>query len=135
MGHLSPTRDQLEALLARLPMDKPVTMLNLLRFHEEANYDPADGQAPCSGQEAYARYAAVARSKLAQLGAEVIWSGKPQGILIGPSDGQWDEAFLVRYPSAQVFFRMLSLPDYQAATVHRTAALADSRLIPSHDAR
>lgn len=154
MEHLNPTREQMDEMLAKLPMDKPVTMLNLLQFRDQAQYRESDDRqrasgnrssgdendqldtedrSPCTGQEAYGRYAAVARKKLAQLGAKVIWSGKPQGTLIGPMDQQWDEAFLVRYPTAEVFFEMLSMPDYQAARVHRTAALADSRLIPNHE--
>ena len=36
---------------------------------------------------------------------------------------------LVRYPSTTAFLSMLADPEYQAATVHRSAALADSRLI------
>lgn len=135
MGHVNPSRVQLEGLLESLPMDKPVTMLNLLRFRDTADYADDDRQKPCTGQEAYARYAAVAREKLAVLGAEVVWSGKPQGVLIGPEGDHWNEAFLVRYPTADAFFQMLSMPDYQAATVHRTAALDDSRLIASHDAK
>jgi uncharacterized protein (DUF1330 family) len=135
MEHLNPTREQMDELLASLPMDKPVTMLNLLRFNDQANYRETDNQPPCSGKEAYGRYGTVVREKLAQLGAEIIWSGKPQGTLIGPMDEQWDEAFLVRYPTAEALFEMLSMPDYQAATVHRTAALLDSRLIPNHDVR
>lgn len=132
MDYVNPSREQLEGLLARLPMEQPVTMLNLLRFRPEADYPQGSGHKPCTGSKAYARYAATATEKLAQLGAKVIWSGTPQGLLIGPPE-HWDQAFLVRYPSADAFFRMLAMPDYQAATEHRTAALADSRLIVNHD--
>lgn len=134
MEYINPTREQLEGLLSSLPLEQPVTMLNLLRFHPQARYGDATDHGSCSGREAYGRYAAVARAKLAQLGAELIWNGTPQGILIGPSDQYWHQAFLVRYPSAEAFFMMLAAPDYQAATVHRTAALADARLIANHDA-
>ena len=40
-----------------------------------------------------------------------------------------DELLLVRYPSKAAFLSMLADPEYRAATEHRTAALADSRLI------
>ena len=36
---------------------------------------------------------------------------------------------LVQYPSRQAFITMVTRPDYLAASVHRTASLADSRLI------
>lgn len=133
MHYLSPTREQLEGMLAVLPMSKPVVMLNLLAFRAQANYRAEDDHSPCSGKQAYGRYAAVAKEKMDQLGAKLIWNGVPQGMLIGPTELQWDNAFLVRYPSAEAFFTMISMPDYQAATVHRTAALADSRLIPNHE--
>jgi uncharacterized protein (DUF1330 family) len=48
---------------------------------------------------------------------------------IAPKDEQWDLLLLVRYPSAAAFLSMLSDPEYKAATVHRSAALSDSRLI------
>lgn len=135
MEHLNPTREQMDEMLAKLPMDRPVTMLNLLQFNDQAAYRASDNQLPCTGKEAYGRYAAVVQEKLAELGAKIIWSGKPQGTLIGPMDQQWDEAFLVHYPSAEAFFQMLAMPDYRAATIHRTAALYDSRLIPNHEVK
>lgn len=49
--------------------------------------------------------------------------------LIAPKQEQWDLLLLVRYPSSAAFLSMLADPEYQAATVHRSAALADSRLI------
>lgn len=49
--------------------------------------------------------------------------------LIAPPGEHWDQLLLVRYPSAAAFLAMLADPEYQAATVHRSAALADSRLI------
>jgi hypothetical protein len=36
---------------------------------------------------------------------------------------------LVKYPSVDAFMTILKMPDYLAATVHREAALEDSRLI------
>ena len=42
---------------------------------------------------------------------------------------QWDEVLLVRYPNIAAFFGMVMAPDYQAESIHRTAALRDARLI------
>ncbi len=53
----------------------------------------------------------------------------PRAVLLGPTTERWDDALLVQYPSKQAFLRMIGDPDYQAITVHRTAALEDSRLI------
>ena len=44
-------------------------------------------------------------------------------------DEQWDDILLVSYPSKEAFLAMIGDSDYQAAAEHRSAALADSRLI------
>ena len=38
---------------------------------------------------------------------------------------------LVHYPSPAAFIGMVTTPEYQALSGHRTAALADSRLVPT----
>ena len=104
-------------------------MINLLRFHEQAVYPDGSGHAPCSGREAYQRYAAVALQKVQEVGGRPIWGGAVSHALIAPPGERWDEAVLVEYPERSAFLRMVGMPDYQACAVHRTAALADSRLI------
>jgi hypothetical protein len=49
---LDPTHADLERVQHWIPADTPVTMLNLLRFREEANYPADSGYQPCSGLEA-----------------------------------------------------------------------------------
>lgn len=115
-------------VLASLPEGKPVVMLNLLRFRDEAAYgDPAEA---CSGREAYKRYSQTSLRTIAAVGGSVIFSGKAHESLIAPSGETWHQVFLVRYPSAAAFRAMLSMPEYQACVRHRTAALDDSRLTP-----
>lgn len=126
---INPTRESLEALQARAGDDRPIAMINLLRYREHAEY-PKDTEAkPCSGYEAYQRYAAVAIRKIRSLGGRVLWMGNVAHTVIAPQGEQWDEALIVEYPSARAFLEMLAMEDYQAAAVHRTAALADARLI------
>ncbi len=127
-SHLHPERAALEALV-KLPDGEPVVMLNLLRFRDRAAYPEGSGHVPCSGREAYARYGAKALDHVHAVGGQAIWMGEPQLTVIGPSDEAWDEVVLVQYPSRKAFLQMASNPDYLACTVHRTAALADSRLI------
>ncbi|MCJ8190864.1 DUF1330 domain-containing protein [Sphingomicrobium aestuariivivum] len=128
MTHIHPTREQLAAFRA-LPTDGPIEMLNLLRFREQARYPDDHPAGPCSGADAYHRYLDAAGTVTARLGLDVIWSATPALTLIGPADEDWDMAFIARYPDASAFLTMIADPDYQAATVHRTAALADSRLL------
>mgnify|MGYP006420852977 CR=1 FL=1 len=134
MTSINPTRESLESLQQSIPMDKPVTMLNLLRFNEQAAYPSDSDHSPCSGRDAYHRYSETAAAKLDEIGAKPIWMGRALASVIAPEGEQWDEVLLVRYPSGEAFFQMLGMPDYQAATVHRTAALADARLIATVEA-
>jgi uncharacterized protein (DUF1330 family) len=128
MSHLQPDRASLEAL-AQLPDDASVVMLNMLRFRAQAEYPVGSGHAPCSGREAYRRYGEQAVRHVQALGGSAIWMGGVQATLIGPSEERWDEVLLVQYPSRKAFLQMISDPEYLSATVHRTAALSDSRLI------
>lgn len=121
------TAEQLR-VLASLPEGKPIVMLNLLRFRDQAAYsNPSEA---CSGREAYKRYSQTSLQTIAAVGASVIFSGRAHESLIAPPGETWHQVFLVRYPSAAAFRSMLSMPEYQACVRHRTAALADSRLTP-----
>ncbi|WLQ12928.1 DUF1330 domain-containing protein [Hahella aquimaris] len=127
MASINPDWEELAGLLTRMPPDQPVVMLNLLKFHDIAAY--ADASVRCSGREAYATYSQTALQTVREVGGELLWMGRAQASVIAPAGEKWDEVLLVRYPSIQAFHRMLSMPDYQACVIHRTAALADSRLI------
>lgn len=133
-GHIDPTRESLAAL-AGLPDDDPVVMLNLLRFRDAASYPDGSPHPPCTGREAYRRYGTVAIRHVRAVGGDQIFGGSARCSIIGPAD-EWDEVLLVRYPSPAAFLTMVADPDYRAAAVHRSAALADSRLIAlrPHDA-
>ena len=109
----------------------PLVMINLLRFRDEADYGPDSPHAPCSGREAFQRYAQVLGPQLAQRGAESIWSGVVLSSLIAPEDEHWDYATLIRYPSIDALLDLSRAEEYLAAAAHRTAALLDSRLIVS----
>jgi uncharacterized protein (DUF1330 family) len=112
-----------------VPAGVPIVMLNLLRFRPEAAYPPGSPHAPCTGREAYARYTAHALGAVAAAGAEVVFHGSALAHPIAPPDEQWDEILLVAYPSVGAFLQMVMAPDYQAQSVHRTAALEDARLV------
>ena len=130
-GHVDPTREAMAAF-RDLPADRPVAMINLLRFRDRAAYaadvDPAIDR-EVSGAEAYAAYGRAAAAPFARAGGRQIWLGRPQLTVIGPADEAWDLAFIAEYPSGAAFLDMLRDPEYQAAVVHRQAAVADSRLI------
>jgi uncharacterized protein (DUF1330 family) len=125
---IEPTPAQLERLAAAAESDPgPVLMLNLLRFKERADgIDEADG---ITGVEAYARYGAAVQSHLERVGGRVLLAASPTESVVGPDPGEWDMVLTVQYPSRRAFLEMVSDPGYLQIHAHRTAALADSRLI------
>ena len=133
MPSIHPQRGALQEL-AGLPDTGPVVMLNMLRFREKAEYPAGSAHAPCSGREAYLRYTKEAARHFDPLGGKLVWLGQVERVLIGPEDERWDEVFLAQYPSRRLFLQMVTNPDYLAITIHRDAALADSRLIAMRSA-
>ncbi|EKF75171.1 hypothetical protein A11A3_04305 [Alcanivorax hongdengensis A-11-3] len=127
MAVIDPDPKRLPEIMAAIPEDTPIVMLNLLRFREVAEY--RDGPADYSGREAYRRYSEVALGKVKGVGGEPVWMGKTLAGVIAPADEHWDEVLLVRYPSRQAFQSMLADPEYREATRHRSAALSEARLI------
>lgn len=128
MSDVEPTQLQLEAF-TKGDVKQPLAMLNLLRFKEVATYEPGDKEPKRSGAEAYALYGAVAQQKVREVGGDFIYVGPAQQTFVGPPDVKWDVVALVYYPSREAFLRMVAMPDYQAATRHRRAGLAATRLI------
>ena len=129
MNFIEPEAQQLAEFLQQFPVDKPVIMLNLLKFSERAHYAPDQDAPPCSGVEAFTRYGAGVTPLIKASGGEQVWQGRPVAMLIGPQDKEWHLAVLVKYPSAQAFVDMVSSAQYKAISFHRNAALEDSRLI------
>ena len=129
MHFIEPGKDAVEAFCDAYPVDKPVVMLNLLRFKARAAYPDDSPAEPCSGFDAYRRYGAGVMPLIKAAGGELVWQGRQSAMLIGPQDKDWHLAALVRYPSAGAFLAMVSSALYQEVSSHRAAALEDSRLI------
>lgn len=132
MKYLDPTQESAQALIAR-QIDGPITMLNLLRFRELADYSATPDLAPSepiAGGEAYRRYAEHTMPFLIESGGEVLLDGTGGQFFIGPTNERWDHVLIVRQRSLDDFFAFASNPAYLAGLGHRTAALEDSRLLP-----
>ena len=101
---MGPTAEQAQAF-AQLP-DQPVVMVNLLKFSDEGSYD---------------QYEIDVVDPLAQVGAEIIFSGECQATLIGGTE--WDRVILVRYPNSRALLQMSQSPEYQAISDSRRNGL------------
>jgi len=129
-GYVDPGREQFEAFKA-LPRDTPIHMLNLIKYKPMADYpaDHRDHGKGLSGREAYRAYGRAIAPILARVGAKRQWGGGPLECVVTGRDGEWDDAFVMGYPSAAAFLEMVTDPEYRQHVAHRTAAVADSRLI------
>jgi uncharacterized protein (DUF1330 family) len=126
---VDPRGEDLRRLATEVPQNVPVVMLNLLKFREAAAYPPGHGEVGCSGRAAYATYSRLIVPMLRRAEGTPLWRAQARSAFIAPAGEEWDDVLLVRYPSIEAFIGMVTSPDYQAITVHRSAALQDSRLI------
>lgn len=130
--YLEPTQEAGRAFVLR-GIEGSVTMLNLLRFREVADYSAHPElapEAPISGAEAFDRYIQHTLPYLRETGGELVFLGEGGPYLIGPESERWDLVMLVRQSSVQSFLAFESHGPYQAGLGHRTAALEDARLLP-----
>ncbi|HZJ25788.1 MAG TPA: hypothetical protein VFF40_02030 [Acidimicrobiia bacterium] len=112
--------------------ERPVWMVNLMRYHEVAQY--ADGrEAAISGQEADDRYSPI--DVLTDIGAEPVFFAEVDSQLLGDSP-KWDRVGIVKYPTRRSFIEMQRRPDFQEKHIHKEAGMAETivmgcRPIPS----
>ncbi len=104
----------------------PVVMLNLLKFETKVAAGDGGG-VESTGRGEYARYTEEARKQIERRGGRLLWQGRVRFTLIGGEE--WDVVALVQYPTARAFLEMLQDRDYKEAGKHRSAGLADTRLI------
>ena len=129
-AYVDPDRDAW-AIFKALPRDEPIQMLNLVRVKPLAEYpiDHPDHGKGLTGLEAYRAYGRTTAPIFARLGGRQVWAGKPQVMVTGPQDEAWDLAFIAEYPNAAAFLAMVADPEYREFVKHRTAGVADSRLL------
>ena len=129
-AYIDPDRRAWE-IFKSLPTDQPIQMLNLVRLKPTADY-PADhpehGKG-ISGLDAYRAYGRTTAAIFARVGGRQIWAGKPQVMVTGPQAEAWDLAFIAEYPTSRAFIEMIRDPQYREFVKHRSAGVADSRLL------
>ncbi|HET6970007.1 MAG TPA: DUF1330 domain-containing protein [Phenylobacterium sp.] len=104
------------------PEDGPFVMVNLLKFHDRAQY--ADGDRGLTGAEAYMLYGEAVRKLVEGLGGKVRYQGRVTGLLLGEVEELWDVVALAEYPSLEAFRAMAMSPEMHAIEHHRKAGLA-----------
>jgi uncharacterized protein (DUF1330 family) len=125
---ITPTREQFSEF-AHGERDGEVVMINLLHFAKgdsrKAETGAADSdEAQSSGAAEYRRYSDDVVKMVEDRGGRVLWTGRPEHVLIGDGDTDgWDLVALVSYPSRSAFIDMVTSPSYERAHTHRERGL------------
>jgi uncharacterized protein (DUF1330 family) len=106
--------------------DKPVVMLNLLKFHKTAKLKDET----MTGKEVYSMYSSALKDILKELGGHVIFAGDVKGLVVGRVSENWDECLVVYYPSMTSFVQMNQSDKWKEISKWREAGLAGQLLIP-----
>lgn len=130
--YLMPTQEAGRKFVTR-QIQGNIVMLNLLRFRETADYSASPElmpTEPISGKQAYQLYIEHTLPFLTNSGGEILFMGEGGDFLIGPTNERWDAILLIKQNSVNSFIAFESNTEYMKGIGHRTAALADSRLLP-----
>ncbi len=118
---LLPTREQVEEL-GRPGHDRPIYMVNLLKFKEKAEYE--DGrETDLSGHDAYAISGREVVAHLAKVGGKPVIAGQVTGLRLGEVEELWDSVAIAMYPNRKAMLEMMTDPAYLKSAVHRAAGL------------
>ena len=116
-----PNEDQIKGF-SEQGGDKPIYMVNLLKFKEKASY-PDKRETDLTGEEAYAIYAEEVAGHLAKVGGKPVFGGEVERLMLGEVEDLWDKVAIAMYPSRKAMFQMINDPDYIVSAQHRVAGL------------
>jgi uncharacterized protein (DUF1330 family) len=120
-----PTSEQIQTLLAE-PDDRPVVMLNLLKFKAQAD---SGGE---SGRASYERYATAMRKVVEGQGGRFLWTGYVDSVVIGGAEADGFHAVgIVEYPSRKKFVEIATSREVQEMGADRAAGLESQWLLAS----
>ena len=124
---LYPTQDRIKTLMSDVS-DKPIVMLNLLKFRKKAQY-PDGRKSELTGREAYMLYGMPMQKLVEDQGGRFLFMGQVQSLAIGIVEDMWDVVALMEYPSSAAFARIATSPEVAEIGVHRAAGLEGQLLI------
>jgi len=116
-----PNEDQIKGF-SEQGGDKPIYMVNLLKFKEKASY-PDKRETNLTGEEAYAIYAEEVAGHLAKVGGKPVFGGEVERLMLGEVEDLWDKVAIAMYPSRKAMLQMINDPDYIVSAQHRVAGL------------
>ena len=116
-----PNEDQIKEF-SEQGEDKPIYMVNLLKFKEKANY-PDKRETDLTGEEAYSIYAEEVAGHLEKVGGKPLFGGEVERLMLGEVEDLWDKVAIAMYPSRKAMLQMINDPDYIVSAQHRVAGL------------
>ena len=109
-----------------------ICMVNLLKFKEAAEYE--DGrETQLTGREAYELYEEGVKKLLTSVGGYIGFESEVERLALGDVEELWDVVAIAVWPSRQVMFQVMTSPEMQEISVHRTAGLAGQLNIETVD--
>ena len=118
---VSPTPEQIKELTED-GHDRPIYMVNLLKFKEKAEYEDRR-ETDLTGQEAYEIYAVKVAAHLKKVGGKPVIGGEVTGLRLGSVEDLWDMVAIAMYPNRKAMFAMVTDSEYNKSAEHRTAGL------------
>ena len=118
---VAPNKEQMAGFFEG-DINSPISMVNLLKFKEEAEYEDGRNN-DLSGKEAYMIYAMEVQEHLKKIGGEMVFGGEITRLMLGEVEDLWDSVAVARYPSRKAMLEMIMDPDYQESEKHRSAGL------------
>lgn len=97
--------------------DGPIFMVNLMKYHEVAQYASGGGE-EISGRDADDKY--NPSSILNKIGADIMFAADVRTCVLG---ADWDRIAIVRYPTRRSFIEMQSRKDFGEKHVHKSAGM------------
>lgn len=124
--------DEQMKMFMEFPDDKPIKMVNLLKFKNKAEYNDKRETA-LTGEEAYNIYSKEVVNHLAKVGGKIIFLGKVKGLLLGEVEELWDQVAIAEYPNKTAMITMFTSEDYLVSEKHRSAGLEGQLNIITQD--
>jgi len=104
--------------------DGPIYMVNLMKYHEVAQYD-SDNAPQISGREADDRYNPA--SILNKIGASIVFVADVVKNHVGDED--WDRIAIVRYATRKSFIEMQERKDFADKHGHKAAGMQRTTIV------
>ena len=104
--------------------DGPIFMVNLMKYHEVAQYSNADAP-QVSGREADDKYNPA--SILNKIGADIVFVADVTKNHIGDED--WDRIAIVRYATRKSFIDMQQRKDFAEKHEHKAAGMKRTTIV------